>query len=81
MTFIKALLLPLAVCVALLVPEYELWCLDENWSGAPDEAVSLPTIGSRGQSEIVLNGCTRLLWSVITPGTPGDDDDADDDDD
>ena len=56
MTFIKAPLLPLAVCVAFLVPEYELWFLDENWSGAPDEAVSLLAIGIGGQCEIVLNG-------------------------
>ena len=76
MTFIKALLLPLAVCVALLVPEYELWCLEENWSGASDEAISLLAIGGSGPCEIVLNGCMRLLCAVMTPG---DDDDADDD--
>jgi hypothetical protein len=76
MTFIKALLLPLAVCVALLVPEYELWCLDEDWSGASGQAISLLAIGISGQCEIVLNGCRCLLCSFMTPGY---DDDADDD--
>jgi hypothetical protein len=75
MTLIKALLIPLAVCVALLVPEYELWCLDEYWSGTPDEAFSPPATIRSGNSAVDRDEGTCLLCL----GAPGDDDDAGDD--
>ena len=75
MTLIKALLLPLAVCVALLVPEYELWSLDEGWSGAPDHALAAFANSGSGESEAALGECTYLLCPLVAPD---DDDDAED---
>jgi hypothetical protein len=73
MTFIKALLFPLAVCVALLMSEYELWSLDEYWGGASDNAFSPPAIGCNGKSAIAIDAGTCLLCLVVAPA---DDDDA-----
>jgi hypothetical protein len=74
MTFIKALLFPLAVCVVLLLPEYELGCLDEYWSGAADDAFSPSAIDSSDRSGGSPDERACLLCSVIAPA---DDDDAD----
>lgn len=76
MTFIKALLFPLAVFVALLALQYELWCLDDYWSATPADASSSLAINCSGESEIALDEFTCLVCSVAAPG---DDDDVDDD--
>lgn len=75
MTFVKALLFPLAVCVALLVSEYEVWCLDDCWTDTSDDAFSLPAVGSRDASAIAVDPPICLLCTVVAPA---DDDDADD---
>jgi hypothetical protein len=75
MTFIKALLFPLAVYVALLVPEYELWCLDGCWSDTSDDVFSRRDHGS-GESEIVANDQMCLLCLAVAPW---EDDESDDD--
>ncbi len=75
MTFVKALLFPLAVCVALLVSEYEVWCLDDCWTDTSDLALSLPAVSSSDESAIAVDVPTCLLCTVVAPG---DDDDSDD---
>jgi hypothetical protein len=76
MTFIKVLLLPLAVCVAMLVSETELQCLDEYEGGAPDDALFPPPISFRSKGQVAPDPCPDLWCSVVAPG---DDDDSDDD--
>jgi hypothetical protein len=75
MTFIKALLFPLAVYVALLVPEYELRWLDGYWSDTAGEVFSPRDHGS-GQSGIAADGYMCLLCSAVAPW---EDDESDDD--
>ena len=75
MTFIKALLFPLAVYVALLVPEYELWCLDGYWSDTSDDVLSPLDYGSR-EGGIVARDRMFPLCSAVTPW---EDDESDDD--
>jgi hypothetical protein len=75
MTFIKALLFPLAVYVALLVPEYELWCLDGYWSDTSDEVFSPRGHGS-GESEVAAYNQMCLPYSAVAPW---EDDESDDD--
>ena len=73
MTFIKALLIPLAVTVAWLVPKYELRWLDGYWSGTSGGVFSARDLG-RGD---------RALAAVICPlcsaVAPWEDDESDDD--
>jgi hypothetical protein len=77
MTFIKALLFPLAVCVVLLLPEYELDCLDEYWSGTADDEFSPPAIGSNGWSDIVPDerACPPPCSAVVPADDGADNDD------
>lgn len=74
MTFVKALLFPLAVCVALLLSEYEVWCLDDCGVDVSDAAFS-PTVSSSDESAIAMDPVGCLLGPVVAPG---DDDGADD---
>jgi hypothetical protein len=76
MTFVKALLFPLAVCVALLASEYEVWCLDECWTDVSDVAISLPAVSRSDGGAIARDAFDCPLCAVVTPA---DDDDADDD--
>ena len=68
MTFIKTILFPIAVCAALLLPEYELWCLDDDWSEASDNALPLSAVGSG------VGGITFLLCPVVRSDDDGEDD-------
>jgi hypothetical protein len=74
MTFVKALLFPLAVCAALLLSEYEVWCLDDCGIDVSDTAFS-PTVSSSDESQIAVDAMGCLLCTVLAPA---DDDDADD---
>lgn len=74
MTFVKVLLFPLAVCVALLVSEYEVWCLDDCRIDTLDAAFS-PTVSGSDESAVAVDVLSCLLCTVVAPG---DDDDADD---
>jgi hypothetical protein len=75
MTFIKILLFPLAVCVALLVAESGLSHFDEYWSGTPGGGFSGAAIGFRGEGEIAAHACMSLLCSLVAPASDDDDDD------
>ncbi len=75
MTFVKALLFPLAVCAALLLSEYEVWCLDDCGIDASDAASFSPPVSSSDESAVAVDALACLLSPVITPG---DDDDSDD---
>jgi hypothetical protein len=75
MTFIKALLFLLAVYVALLVPKYELRCLDGYWSDTSDDVFSPRDHGS-GASEIAADDLMCPLYSAVAPW---EDDESDDD--
>jgi hypothetical protein len=75
MTFVKALLFPLAVCVALLLSEYEVWCLDDCGIDVSDAAFFSPTVSSSDESLIAVDALNCLLCTVVAPA---DDDDADD---
>ena len=75
MTFIKVLLFPLAVSVALLVPKYELRWLDGYWSATPGQVFSARDHG-RGESGIAVDGYMCLLCSAAAPWA---DDESDDD--
>lgn len=73
MAFVKTLLFPLAVCVALLLPEYELWSLD-HWSATPDGASSLLVISGSAISKLApVSYADMQDWIVV----PWDDDDDD----
>jgi hypothetical protein len=72
MTFIKALLFPLAVLVALLVPEYEIWCLDGYWSDTSDDVFSSRDGG--GEGEVAADD--RICPLAVAPW---EDDESDDD--
>jgi hypothetical protein len=75
MTFIKALLFPLAVYVALLVPEFELWCLDGYWSDTSDDLFS-PRDHVSGESEIAAHD---QMCPLCSTAAPWEDDESDDD--
>lgn len=75
MTFIKALLFPLAVYVALLVPEYELWCLDGYWNDTSDDVFSARDPGG-DESGIAADDQMFPLCSAVAPW---EDDESDDD--
>jgi len=75
MTFIKALLFPLAVYVALLVPDCELWCLDGYWSDTSGE-VLFPRDHGSGESGIAADNYVCPLCSAVAPW---EDDESDDD--
>jgi hypothetical protein len=72
MTSINSLLFPLAVCTALLVPEYELWCLDDCWSDMWDDAFSLPAISCSDERPVALDERTCRLCSIVPPGEDDD---------
>lgn len=74
MTSIHALLFPLAVCAALLVPEYELWCLDDYWSDTWIDAFLV--IGSNNESGPEAE---EGICPPCSIATRGDNDDFDDD--
>jgi hypothetical protein len=74
MTFVKALLFPLAVCAALLLSEYEVWCLDDCGIDVSDAAFS-PTVSGSDERLIAVDALSCLLCTVVAPA---DDDDADD---
>jgi hypothetical protein len=74
MTFVKALLFPLAVCAALLLSEYEVWCLDDCGIDVSDAAF-FPTVSSSDESLTAVDALSCLLCTVVAPA---DDDDADD---
>ncbi len=75
MTFVKALLFPLAVCVALLLSEYEVWCLDDCGIDTSDTAFFSPTVSSSDESAIAVDALSCPLCAVVAPGN---DDGADD---
>jgi hypothetical protein len=74
-TFVKALLFPLAVCIALLVSEYEVWCLEDCWTDISTGAFSPPAARSSDESAFAVDARMCLLCWVVAPG---DDEDADD---
>jgi hypothetical protein len=75
MTFVKALLFPLAVYVALLVPKYELQWLDGYWSDTSGGVFSARDHG-RGDSAIAADHQMCPLCSAVAPW---EDDESDDD--
>ena len=72
MAFIITLLFPLAVCVALLVPEYELWSRD-YWIDTPDGASSLLAI-SGSAIKLAPVGCAESQGWIVPPWDDDDDD-------
>jgi hypothetical protein len=75
MTFIKALLFLLAVYVALLVPKYELRCLDGYWNDTSNDVFSPCDHGSAA-SEITADHSICPLCLAVAPW---EDDESDDD--
>jgi hypothetical protein len=73
---IKSLLLPLGICIASLLPSYEMWCIDEDWRDALDDALSYSSISDSSRSGIASNECRCSACWVVAPG---DDDESDDD--
>ena len=73
MAYIKTLLFPLAVCAALLLPEYELWSLDD-WIDTPDGATSLLAISDSAISKLVPVGYADSQGWIVLPWDDDDDD-------
>ncbi|HZR77512.1 hypothetical protein [Bradyrhizobium sp.] len=73
MAFVKTLLFPLAVCGALLLPEYELWSLD-YWSDTPGGASSLLAISGGATSKLDPVGYADSQGWMVAPWDDDDDD-------
>ena len=67
MISIKPLLFPLAICLALLMPEYVLGCLDAWWGNAPIEALFYSALDDVAGGEVSPSACACFPCLIVAP--------------